>query len=71
MSFTIYGKSNCAGCDQAKKLLESNGVQYTYVDIMGSSEAMQMFRTRGFRGVPQIFKGDDHIGGVAELQAQL
>lgn len=69
MAFTIFGKANCAGCDQAKNLLESKGIAYEYVDIMNSPSAMAMFRSSGFRAVPQIFKGDEHVGGITELQA--
>jgi glutaredoxin len=68
MNITIYGKANCAGCDQAKNLMEAKGQEYKYVDITQNPEAMQMFRTRGFRAVPQIFNGEAHVGGVAELQ---
>lgn len=71
MTIKIYGKANCAGCDQAKNLLESKGILFDYVDITSVPEAMQMFRTRGFRAVPQIFEGEAHLGGLTELQAHI
>lgn len=69
MSITIYGKANCAGCDQAKNLLTSKQIDFKYVDITRDPEAMQMFRTHGFRAVPQIFNGENHLGGLVDLQA--
>lgn len=69
MSYTIYGKANCAGCEQAKNLLDAKGQAYKYTDIMADPAAMQMFRSKGFRSVPQIFRGDEHIGSESDLKA--
>lgn len=67
--FVIYGKKNCAGCDQAKALLDSKGLGYQYIDVMLSKEAQALFREKGFRSVPQIYKDGIHLeGGVDELK---
>ena len=53
-SYVIYGKKNCAGCEQAKALLDSKGLGYQYIDVVTSPKAQQLFRENGWRSVPQI-----------------
>ena len=70
--YTVYGKSNCSGCEQAKALLESKGLGYEYVDVMKTPSAQALFREKGFRSVPQIFKDGEHLlGGILELKTLL
>lgn len=68
---TIYGKPNCPHCDMAKKLCETKGVPYTYVDIveagMGAMELSELLKAH-VRTVPQILDGEQYIGGYTELQ---
>lgn len=65
--FTIYGKPNCQGCEQAKALLEAGCLGYEYVDVMKTPSAQTLFRENGFRSVPQCFYNGQHIGGSTEL----
>lgn len=69
--YVVFGKKNCAGCDQAKALLDSKGLGYQYIDVMLSKEAQALFREKGFRSVPQIYKDGIHLGGVEELKEEL
>lgn len=69
--YVVFGKKNCAGCDQAKSLLDSKGLGYQYIDVMLSKEAQALFREKGFRSVPQIYKDGIHLGGVEELKDDL
>lgn len=64
--YSVYGKPNCQGCDQAKALLESKGLGYEYVDVMRTPSAQTLFRENGFRSVPQIFFNGQHISSGAE-----
>ena len=64
--FTIYGKPNCQGCEQAKALLESRGLGYEYVDVMKTPSAQTLFREKGFRSVPQCYYNGQHIPGGFE-----
>lgn len=66
--YVVFGKKNCAGCDQAKALLDSKGIGYQYIDVMTSPSAQQLFREKGFRSVPQIYKDGEHLGGVEQLK---
>ena len=42
--YVVFGKKNCAGCDQAKALLDSKGLGYQYIDVMTAPSAQQLFR---------------------------
>ena len=68
---TIYTKFGCGFCSRAKRLLDEKGVEYTEHDItMGGPKRAEMLeRAPEARTVPQIFIGDRHIGGLAELHA--
>lgn len=68
----IWSKYNCPYCDQAKVLLKTKGIAfeekkigdgYTREDLL---EAVPTART-----VPQIFLGEQLIGGFTELKAHL
>ena len=72
MSFTIYGKPNCSGCQQAKQLLEQNNIEYIYLSFGKDFDMLKLFdvapNTRSF---PVIFDGDTLIGGLVELKEVL
>ena len=72
MKATVWSKYNCPYCDQAKALLKMKGIAfeekkigdgYTKEDLL---EAVPTART-----VPQIFLGEELVGGFTELKAKL
>ncbi len=67
----IYTSMLCGFCHQAKKLLKQKGAEFNEIDVMLSPGKRQemMQRSGGRRSVPQIFIGDQHIGGCDELYA--
>lgn len=69
-SVTIFGRSSCGFCIRAKQLCESKGLAFRYVDIVeeGISKA-DLEKTIGkpVQTVPQIFVGQDHIGGYDQF----
>lgn len=72
MTYTIYGRSGCQPCQQAKALLESKGEEFTYVDVLSLPKGeLDEFLKKGFKTVPQIFWEDTHIGGLEELKAHI
>lgn len=71
VEFTVYGKPACSGCEQAKSLLKSKGLNFEYINVMQAPSAQQLFREKGFRSVPQIYQGTEYIGGFLELQKAL
>jgi glutaredoxin 3 len=67
----IYTKSFCPYCWRAKSLLESKGVAFKEiaVDFGGAEKEKMVERARGRTTVPQIFIGQEHIGGCDDLMA--
>ncbi|KEA62362.1 Glutaredoxin 1 [Marinobacterium lacunae] len=69
---TIFGKEGCGFCRRAKELCEIRGIDFRYIDIHqeGISKA-DLEKTVGkpVETVPQIFCGQDHIGGYTEFAA--
>jgi len=66
---TIYTTALCGYCHRAKSLLASKGVPFTEHDVsFDSAKRREMTQLAGGRtSVPQIFIGDDHIGGSDDL----
>ena len=68
----IYTGQNCAYCEAAKKLCDQREVMYETADIADHMPA-DWIKKIGFvpRSVPQIFDGDDYIGGFTEFQTYI
>jgi glutaredoxin 3 len=72
MNITIYTKTNCPNCTTAKQLLVSKGLAYTEVNIeTGDRFANFVANYPDAKQMPQIFIGDQRVGGLAGLQAAL
>jgi glutaredoxin 3 len=66
----IYTTTACPYCVQAKRLLSHKGVPYTEVDVTADiARRQEMIQASGRRTVPQIFIGEQSIGGFDELYA--
>lgn len=70
-SVDIYTAPFCGFCVAAKRLLKRKGVQFTEINVgMSPSKRQEMMgRANGSHTVPQIFIGDNHVGGCDELHA--
>lgn len=72
MKAIVWSKDHCPFCVQAKNLLESKGIAYEERKI-GSAwtkeELLEAVPTA--RTVPQIFLGDEYVGGFTELKQRL
>ena len=68
---TIYTGPLCNYCDAAKRLLSRNNVKYNEINIATVDGAMDEMikKANGKRTIPQIFFGDQHIGGYDEARA--
>ena len=65
---TLYTKSYCPYCIQAKALLQGKGVPFRDIEITDDPVlAEEMQRRAGRHTVPQIFIGDVHVGGASDL----
>ncbi|MBA3564459.1 MAG: glutaredoxin 3 [Gammaproteobacteria bacterium] len=66
----MYASAWCGYCARARALLERKGIRFDEIRVDGNREARREMETlSGRRSVPQIFIGDRHVGGSAELQA--
>ena len=64
----IYTTNWCPYCNAAKALLDDKGVAYDEIDVTDPTLRMDMIqRAHGRRTVPQIFVGDEHLGGYREV----
>lgn len=69
---TIYTTQTCGFCIRAKQLLADRDIPYQEVDVTGDDDARAKLveKSGGQRTVPQIFIGEQPIGGYSDL-AQL
>ena len=66
----IYLTVWCPYCQRAKALLDLREVAYEEIDVDGDRETRSWLqKATGQRTVPQIFIGDESIGGYTELAA--
>jgi len=70
---TVWSKDGCTHCEQAKGLLSLRGIEFEERNITAGIwtreqllEAVPTART-----LPQIFLGDNYIGGFDELRQHL
>ena len=70
-SITIYSTAWCGWCDRAKALLRARGVDaWTEIDVEGLPGGwVELAERTGGKTVPQIFIGDEHVGGYDDLAA--
>jgi len=67
----IYTGDLCIHCNWAMELLNRKNIKFTEYNIAKDSSKMEeMFKkSNGAKTIPQIFIGEHHVGGNAELQA--
>lgn len=64
----IYTTQWCGYCDRAKSLLEREGVPFEEIDVEGDRDTRTwLLEASGQRTVPQIFIGEQSIGGSDDL----
>ena len=67
---TIYTTQVCPYCVMAKRLLANKGITPVEINVGGNPQLMQdLMQKTGRRTVPQIYIGDQHVGGYDDLVA--
>ena len=68
---TIYTKPYCPYCVRALTLLEQKGAEFTEIEAaFDPQKRAEMVQRAGGRATfPQIFIGEQHIGGCDEMVA--
>lgn len=72
MKAVVWSKYHCPYCDQAKALLKQQGIEFEERKIgdgWTKEELLEAVPTA--RTVPQIFLGEEYIGGFTELKKHL
>ena len=66
----IYCTNTCPFCTMAKRLFDSKGVTYKSINVGNDSKMWaELTAKTGRNTVPQVFIGDQHIGGFDDLSA--
>jgi glutaredoxin 3 len=66
----MYSTAWCPYCIRAKRLLASKGWDFEEIDVDGDYEKRRwLVQVTGRRTVPQIFIGDESVGGFDEIHA--
>ncbi|MET0339070.1 MAG: glutaredoxin 3 [Caulobacter sp.] len=67
---TIYTRPFCGYCARALKLLNDKGADFTEIEAgMDPKLRQEMIDKSGRTTFPQIFVGDQHIGGCDDMIA--
>jgi glutaredoxin 3 len=70
MAVVIYTTRFCPYCISAKRLLDKKTVAYTEIKVDNNPALRQeMMQRSGRYTVPQIWIGDQHIGGCDDMYA--
>ena len=72
MKAVVWSKYNCPYCDQAKALLTQRGIEFEERKIGdGYTKEELLEAVPSARTVPQIFLGEELVGGFTELKKRL
>lgn len=63
--FYVYSKKDCLFCDQIRQVFNLKNIEFEEMKL-GEDYTIEELKTRFGNNVtfPQIFHGEDHIGGV-------
>lgn len=67
----LYTSPLCGYCHAAKRLLTAKGVSYSEINVLArpARRAEMVQRANGRHTVPQIFIGEEHVGGFDDINA--
>jgi glutaredoxin len=72
MKAIVWSKEQCPFCEQAKRLLESRGIEFEERKIgSGYTKEQLLEAIPTARTVPQIFLDNELVGGFTELKTKL
>lgn len=70
MTVTVYSKTTCPFCTQAKQLLKAKGITFEEInlELEPPKTTKTLIERTNYRKVPQIFINEEFIGGFSELK---
>lgn len=60
---TVYTNPNCIQCEQTKKWLNLNEIEYSTVDLSTDLKALEMVLGLGYRSAPVVITDTDTWSG--------
>ena len=67
---TIYTKGYCPYCKRAVGILKDAGADFEEIDVSSDQATYSKIKSQtGCQTVPQVFIGDEFIGGFDDLNA--
>jgi glutaredoxin 3 len=67
---TVYSTDPCSFCARVKGILEARGIEFTEVNLSRDPAGrMELVSKTGMMSFPQVFVGEQLLGGFAEFQA--
>lgn len=54
-SVTLYSKPNCVQCRATQRAFDNGGVDYNYVDLSESPEAVEKIKALGHLAAPVVY----------------
>lgn len=69
---TVYTMNYCPYCERAKALLKQKGIPFEEIKVADDDDAAwdALEKRSGMKTMPQIWAGDELIGGYTELAAR-
>ena len=72
MKAIVWSNVGCSYCEQAKKLLDSKGIDYEERNIARGWKIQDLLEAAPTaKTMPQIWIDDEYVGGVYELEKKL
>jgi glutaredoxin len=65
--FRIVSRPDCIWCTRAKAHLALRDLSFTE-ELKVTKDEQLAFKAEGYESFPQIWRGDEHIGGFTELK---
>ncbi len=60
---TVYTNPNCTQCEQTKKFLDKEGIEYDVISFVDDTEALKRFIDMGFKAAPIVVTDNDTWSG--------
>jgi glutathione-dependent peroxiredoxin len=65
---TMFTRSGCSLCIQAKELLDKKNIPYETIEVNDKVTSRSIKAVTGKTATPQVFIGGKHIGGLEQLK---
>jgi len=71
MTWIVHTKPDCKWCSRAESHLAVRGIYFEEMCYLTLKQQLGFKERTGHETFPQIYDGDKHVGGYAELKASV